>query len=616
MEQATTIQSHTLSMGYRLRGEFEISRPVSLGVASVVYLAYVDGRPCRVEEYFPARMASRRGDADVVVATAADRERFDAGLAAFLAAARILARLDHPNFVGVLAFVNANGTGYVVTEPPAGETLADRLGQRGTLGDDELKGVLNPVIDGLEAAHLAGLLHRQISPEAVVLRPDGTPVLKDFGIGAKVVGGARQVFDPRTPTRANISPGYAALEQYTGSGREGPWTDIYALGAVAYRCVVGEVPPDAPARAARTGMVPTAKASSGHGPRTLSAIDAALSIPIASRPQSLPAWQAMLFAHAEETPLARRAGRTSARGFGRATVGSGPRPGSRAAVATSAQGGEGTARRAARWAAPAAVAVGVIALMTWVDAGVLRDGKADVAAAVRAYVPVGEREFADRLRSGAAGPPMVRIEPGRLRMGCWRRDCPEPSPAREVVFERPIALAKFEITHADYAPFARDTGRPVASTSHEPVVNVSWHDAVGYARWLGAQTGRRYRLPSEAEWEYAARAGGADDETMAAGTTGRPGIGAAAAGTGLANAWGVHDMDGNVSEWVQDCGEGIRWTPPADGSAMGEAGCPRRVRRGSSWIRPPPNAGAGSRATDADAFRAMDTGFRVARDED
>ena len=183
--------------------------------------------------------------------------------------------------------------------------------------------MFNPIIDGLEAAHLAGLLHRQISPEAVVLRPDGTSVLKDFGLGAKVVGGARQVFDPRTPTRANISPGYAALEQYTAGGREGPWTDIYALGAVAYRCVVGEVPPDAPARAARSGVVPTAKASSGHGPRTLAAIDAALSIPIASRPHSLPAWQAMLFAHAEETPLARRAGRTSAEASGAPPPGSG-----------------------------------------------------------------------------------------------------------------------------------------------------------------------------------------------------------------------------------------------------------------------------------------------------
>ena len=118
------------------------------------------------------------------------------------------------------------------------------------------------------------------------------------------------------------------------------------------------------------------------------------------------------------------------------------------------------------------------------------------------------------------------------------------------------------------------------------------------------------------EWEFAARAGGADDATMVAGAAGQHGIGAAAVGSGPANAWGIHDMDGNVSEWVQDCGLEYRWTPSADGSAVAEVGCQRRVRRGSSWIRPPPNAGAGFRTTDAEAFRAMDTGFRVAREGD
>ena len=142
------------------------------------------------------------------------------------------------------------------------------------------------------------------------------------------------------------------------------------------------------------------------------------------------------------------------------------------------------------------------------------------------------------------------------------------------------------------------------------MVNVSWQDAVGYTEWLSEQTGREYRLASEAEWEYAARAGA---DALADEFGGEAGVdrerGTVAVGSAPPNAWGFHDMHDNVSEWVNDCERVELQT--ADEDDVQEADCLRHVQRGSSWVHSLPNAGAASRAlTDADV-RTRYIGFRV-----
>ena len=433
---------HTLPAGYRLLDTWEILAPLHLGVASVRYAATAAGKPATVEEYFPARLATRRDAVEVAPATDAQADEFNAGLGAFLATARVLARTRNACIVPVHHWTDANGTGYVVTEDVEGQTLADLLDDR-PMSDDDLKRVMAPLIGALANVHLTGLLHRQVNPEAIVVRPDGTPVLRHFGIGAKVAGGARQVFDPRATALADITPGYAALEQYSVGGREGPWTDIYGLGAVMYRCVAGKEPADAPFRAVRADSVPAARFADpgdarSRDARMMAAIDAALAVPIASRPQSLPVWQAMLFGDAQQLLLANRAGRTSARGFGRAAM---PSPITTVRTPTAARKTEvpsetvGIGRRALRWGIPALAATGIIAVMTWVDTGVLRGSAADAAgdsadgALTVAAAP--EKAFADPLRSGGNGPTMLTVPTGSTRMGCVPVDCSDPeSPGR------------------------------------------------------------------------------------------------------------------------------------------------------------------------------------------
>lgn len=615
-----TINSHTLPAGYRLLNEYEIGAVLQLGVASVRYAATAGDVPVIVEEYFPARLARRHDAVEVVPESDRAAHEFEAGLSAFLATSRTLARLRDDSIASMHHWVDANGTGYAVSEAVQGQSLGAWLGRDATLPDDELRDLMRPLIRGLGAAHTAGLLHRQVNPEAIVIRLDGTPVLCNFGIGAKVVGGARQAFDAHTGNLADIAPGYAALEQYSPGGREGPWTDIYALGAVMYRCTTGTTPADAPFRAAGGDLRPAAQLGDGRDAGMLAAIDTGMAVSIASRPQSLPVWRAMLFGDSPQTMLASRAGRTSARGFGRAaTTGPSPISVSRpVAHAAGRQGIEdaGAGRRALRWAVPALAATGIIAVITWIDTGVLR-GNAGARASVppaHVYGPVGGDELADGLASGGTGPTMVMLSPGRIRLGCFGTDCSDPeAPGRLVVFERAFAVSKYEVTDMDFAPFAAATGRSpppmVAGRARRPVVNVTWHDAVAYAAWLSEQTGREYRLPSEAEWEYAARAGGDDggraDIAAPAGVV-------AAAGAGTANGWGFHDMLGNATEWVYDCGGTVPGPAPEDGTAWVWEGCESRVQRGGLWDASLPEGRDAYRTFTDPGRRAPDTGFRVA----
>ena len=448
-------------------------------------------------------------------------------------------------------------------------------------------------------------------------------MLRGFGHGTKVVGGPRQVFEERGVRLADITPGYTALEQYSAGGREGPWTDIYALAAVMYHCVTGERPADAPHRAVRDHLAPVLQPDqNADDARMLAAIDSALSVPIASRPQSLPVWRALLFGDAEHKLLPHRAGRTSARGFNRP-----------AAAVSVALGGMGQAdptggqeasgrllRRAMQWSVPAVAATGLMVVVTWVDTGVLRTAETAEPSAVvteesAPVAPLGEGEFADALQSGGVGPTMILVPAGSMKVPCWPPGCTVPeSTTEEIVFERPYGLSKYEITEAEFARFVAETGYGSApasqgDSSRLPVVNVSWQDAVAYTQWLSEQTGSEYRLSSEAEWEYAARAGAGALAGQFGGVPGSDrGRGAAIVGSVPANAWGFHDMHDNVSEWVIDC-ERLDAEADEDGN---QAGCLRHVQRGSSWVHSLPNAGAAFRAVTDAELRTRDIGFRVA----
>ena len=244
--------------------------------------------------------------------------------------------------------------------------------------------------------------------------------------------------------------------------------------------------------------------------------------------------------------------------------------------------------------------------------------------------------FRDPLTSGGEGPTMVVIPAGSFRMGCLNDDGDCRSfefPVHDVDVP-PFALSKYEVTFAEwdacvaaggcggYRPDDEGWGRGV-----RPVINVNWDDAKRYVAWLSSQTGEGYRLPSESEWEYAARAGTTTKYHWG------NGIGVnqanclfcgdsfpytAPVGSFAANAWGLHDMHGNVWEWMEDCGG--RGGPrdyvgaPSDGSAWTSGGdCTKRQLRSGSWNFLPKRMRSALRGGFTTGLRDNDVGFRVGR---
>ena len=244
----------------------------------------------------------------------------------------------------------------------------------------------------------------------------------------------------------------------------------------------------------------------------------------------------------------------------------------------------------------------------------------------------GPRAPGTVFRDCATCPELVVVPAGRFLMGCvFGRNCRDnEQPVHEVEVPS-FALSVYEVTFEEYERFARATGRARPNDSGwgrggRPVINVSWEGATAYAAWLSAETGEAYRLPSGSEWEYAARAGsttryswGNDIGRNRANCTGCGGRWddanrTAPAGSFAANGWGLHDMHGNVWEWVADCWHENYARAPRDGSAWTSGGnCSRRVLRGGSWIYDPVDLRSANRfSRDAGAGRG-DGGFRVSR---
>ena len=262
-------------------------------------------------------------------------------------------------------------------------------------------------------------------------------------------------------------------------------------------------------------------------------------------------------------------------------------------------------------------------------------------------------EAAEALRAGSPGshfrdcdvcPEMVVVPPGSFMMGSEKGRYGE-KPVHRVTIVQPFAVGKYEVTFAEWDACVSGGGcngyRPDDSgwgRGRRPVIHVSWDDAQAYVRWLSEETGEAYRLLSEAEWEYVARAGTRTafhfGETISTGQanydgsyvrisswsalygSGRKGAyrkKTVAVGRFPANAFGLHDMHGNVWEWTEDCWNDDYQGAPADGGAWEMGDCSRRVLRGGSWTLTPGDLRSASRARNTAGNRYKVFGFRLAR---
>lgn len=286
---------YALPVGYKLHW-YEIQSVLGRGGFGITYLARDTNlnRPVAIKEYLPVDIAHRDQTDSVQPLDADDEKEYTTGLKRFLSEAQTLARFEHPNIVRVLAVFEENNTGYMVMNYESGIELQTLLKSRRTLNEGEIMGIVMPLLDGLEIVHEAGFIHRDIKPQNILIRPDGSPVLIDFGSAREALDGSKA----RTLTTL-VTPGYAPYEQYhSRSDKQGPWTDIYALASVIYRCILGRPPINAVDRSESiiegTGdLLVSAKEIGGknYTAAFLKAIDHGLQFKTQDRPQSLDEWK-------------------------------------------------------------------------------------------------------------------------------------------------------------------------------------------------------------------------------------------------------------------------------------------------------------------------------------
>ncbi len=284
---------HALALpsGYRLEG-LEFTGVIGQGGFGITYCAVEMsvGRRVAVKELLPESIATRLGGSTVQPLGSNRTEDWNWARQRFLEEASILARFAHPAIVGVQRLIEANGTVYVVMDFIEGESLGQRWSRIGReQSEKDLMELVGPVLDGIEEIHAQGLLHRDIKPDNVLVNQRGQSILIDFGSAREAVG-------HRTVSMTSIvSHGYSPIEQYQTRGRMGPWTDIYALGAVMYRGITGEKPPMAADRILDDDYQSLiTRGFEQFGVSVLGGIDWALRTRPEERPRTVKQWREVL----------------------------------------------------------------------------------------------------------------------------------------------------------------------------------------------------------------------------------------------------------------------------------------------------------------------------------
>ena len=292
----TEIHNHyTLPVGTMVQ-EYRIIEILGTGSFGIVYKAENKyfSEIVALKEFLPLDLACRsKGDSCVRPLSPENEKAYQWARSKFLQEAKTLRELGisekHPNIVHVRQFIEAYDTAYMVMDLEEGRPLSKLLEERNTLLEKEINGILHGLLDELGRVHEASVLHRDIKPSNILIRSDGSPVLIDFGAARKDIAGSDR------STIAMFSPAYAAVEQICPIGAQGPWTDIYGLGATLYRAVTGNTAPTAAERLQGKAYVPAADiAKRKYSASLLTAIDAALELYPEVRPQSVFEWKAML----------------------------------------------------------------------------------------------------------------------------------------------------------------------------------------------------------------------------------------------------------------------------------------------------------------------------------
>lgn len=601
------MQIHRLALatGYRLEN-YELSRVLGKGGFGITYLG-IDrnlGRKVAVKELMPDTIVTRKGTL-VLPRSESLAPNWAWAKDRFLEEACMLASFQHRNIVNVHQIIEANDTVYMVMDYIEGESYDARLRRIGKEADEpSLRSILEPLLDGLEEVHANGLLHRDIKPDNIILRRDVEPILLDFG-------SARKLLEGTAAMTSIVTHGYSPIEQYQVKGKQGPWTDIYALGAVAVRAITGLKPPVSADRVSEDEFEWLSyRKLPRFSPRFLRAIDWALRVNPRERPNNIAEWRSSFGWHTKPKTLVTRPAQSHLPiQLARNTVETTPLP---------AQAEPQTPARPAapHRTSPHPAAAQILRL--------LKPLGADLHAWVRRSPLLAALGAATALFIGIwmVSSPTSAPRPASPAPEAVRKPAPIAHPPATAQYTNTlgmpfvrlpgtkILLCVWDTRRQDYEAFANETHRAWSKPSFQqspdhPAVNVSWSDAKAFCEWLGRKEKRAYRLPTDEEWSLAAglppeyggspmEKDGQNKDAYPWGTSWPPTTGAGNYASSLRvddyentspvgafgpNVNGICDMGGNVWQWCEDWYDSNQKNRVLRGGAWNS--CVREITRSS-----------------------------------
>ena len=461
-----------------------------------------------IKEFLPNEIAVRQNDATVMPKSATDADNFVWGMDKFLQEAKILAKFKHHNIVQVARFFKQNQTAYFVMDYEEGEDL-DQYCKPLTraLAQEEILAIIIPVLDGLKEVHEQDFLHRDIKPGNIFIRKNGSPMLIDFGASRFAISAKF-----RSITQI-LTPGYAPVEQYSSDiSKQGAYTDIYAIGAVLYTLATGHAPVEAqdrsnavideeadPYRPLKTAATITIDDSFAQ------AVDWALQLRAKKRPQSVIEFREVLMGNApikkepqlkKKSPSKKKAQHTKNKPQKTVQQETKPFPWLKVGLpALLILGG----------------IVGLIAMqnketanrVNWSNNNAIETAPPRVIA--QPFIKAASKKlFTDPISNIE----FIQVKSGSFTMGSTQSD--NEKPPHKVSLTEDYYLGKTEVSQKQWQRIMGNKPSYFQNCGEDcPVEQVSWNAIQDFIKKLNKETQEsgyryRYRLPTEAEWEYAA----------------------------------------------------------------------------------------------------------------
>jgi len=549
--------------------------------------------PIVIKEFFWKDYCAREeGSSSVSISSATGKDMFTRFKEKLKKEAVILSRLDHPNIVRVLDVFEENNTAYMAMQLVEGESLKDKIARLGKLDEATALKYTQQLCSALAEVHGKRILHLDLKPGNVIIDKNDNAQLLDFGISKQYDDKHQET----STTPVGISKGYAPLEQYSGIETFNPPTDVYALGATLYTMLTGKVPLEATQLGVRDQEL-IHNFNANVSDRVVAAIEKAMEIKPAKRFQTVLEFSAALddkevvitttpdktpnkpHINVDDKTLIETPPSSQQSSIPQQQI---TAPSSDRDVARNISAKNKPKNRKPLWITLGAVVFVAMVLFVFYKIGTKAEKAIYYDYFETIYGVTGEIEFID----------MYFVEGGTFTMGCTSEqdnDCDEnEEPAHQVTLSD-FYMGKYPVTQAQWKA-VMGNNPSYFEGDDLPVEQVSWEEVQEFIEKLNEMTGKNYRLPTEAEWEYAARGGNRSNGYKYSGSNtiddvawyeDNSEVKTHSVGTKQANELYIYDMSGNVWEWCSD------WYGTYSSSAQTNSKGPDtgsfRVARGGSW---------------------------------